>query len=237
LGAIHLWSTAAGKPVGKLPGDGSRVTALTFSPDGGRLASGLANGTAVVWDVADLQRQVWAEVRRPGKRKPAALWADLASQDAVRAHQVLWDLVGQGDDAVRLLKEQLKPRAGVEAKRLQKLIADLDADGFADREAASKELERLGELAEPALRAAQKGRLSAEARRRIGVVLTHLDRKGPSAEQLRELRAVEVLERVGSKEARTLLTRLAEGAPEARLTQEAKEALKRLANQRGDARP
>ena len=43
------------------------------------------------------------------------------------------------------------------------------------------------------------------------------------------LRAVEVLERSRTPEAKALLERLSAGAPEARLTQDAKAALERLA--------
>jgi hypothetical protein len=45
----------------------------------------------------------------------------------------------------------------------------------------------------------------------------------------RQVRAVEVLERVGGADARRVLEALARGAPEARLTQEAKAALARFA--------
>jgi hypothetical protein len=42
------------------------------------------------------------------------------------------------------------------------------------------------------------------------------------------LRAVEVLERIGNAEARRVLEALAKGAPEARLTREARTSLERL---------
>jgi hypothetical protein len=45
---------------------------------------------------------------------------------------------------------------------------------------------------------------------------------------LRGLRAVAVLEHIGTPEAKQLLVNLSEGAPEARLTREAKAALGRL---------
>jgi HEAT repeat protein len=51
-----------------------------------------------------------------------------------------------------------------------------------------------------------------------------------SAETLQRLRAVEVLERLGNREARDLLKSLASGA-ESRLTSESKAALDRLADQ------
>ncbi len=46
-------------------------------------------------------------------------------------------------------------------------------------------------------------------------------------DQMRELRAIEVLERIGSNEARALLETLAGGA-DAQLTREAKAAVRRL---------
>jgi hypothetical protein len=87
----------------------------------------------------------------------------------------------------------------------------------------------MGTSAEPSLREALAGQPSLEARRRIERLL---DRLGtPSAllpEEARSLRAVEVLEYVGSPAAREVLGRLARGAPHARLTQEARASLKRL---------
>ncbi len=52
---------------------------------------------------------------------------------------------------------------------------------------------------------------------------------------MQALRAVEVLERVGTPEARQILEDLARGAPEARLTREAKAALEGLAKRQAAA--
>jgi hypothetical protein len=57
----------------------------------------------------------------------------------------------------------------------------------------------------------------------------------PPAEQLRLLRALAVLKEVGTADARRPLESLADGESEARLTQEARAALKRLAGR--DAKP
>jgi hypothetical protein len=46
---------------------------------------------------------------------------------------------------------------------------------------------------------------------------------------LRELRAVEILERIGTSGARQVLRTLAKGSPAARVTREAKASLDRLA--------
>ena len=50
----------------------------------------------------------------------------------------------------------------------------------------------------------------------------------PPGERLRALRAVETLEHIGTPEAQEVLKKLAAGAPEPRLTQEAKASLERL---------
>src|SRR5205823_3131596 len=109
-------------------------------------------------------------------------------------------------------------------------LADLDSDQFRVRQAAEQKLRALGELAESALRAALKAGPSLERRRRIEAVLTILDPTGTvHGELLRELRAVQVLERIGSPEARRVLEALAQGVESARLTRAAKGAVTRLA--------
>ena len=84
----------------------------------------------------------------------------------------------------------------------------------------------LADLAEPALLAALHDKPSVEKRRRVEDLLKRLD-ASVSPELLRGVRAVEVLESLGTPEARQVLQTLAKGAAEARLTREANAALKR----------
>jgi hypothetical protein len=109
-----------------------------------------------------------------------------------------------------------------------RLLADLDSDAFTARDQAAKELQKMAESALPALRKALTGQPALEVRRRVQELLEPLDRL-LSPQQLYVLRAVEVLERIGSPEARRLMEALAEGIPEAHLTREAKASLHRLA--------
>ena len=102
------------------------------------------------------------------------------------------------------------------------------------REEAARLPDRLGEPAEPALREALKRRPSLEVRRRIDQLLARLESLQPP-ELARGVRAVEVLEEVGTLEARKLLEGLAEGIPEMRRTQEAKASLDRLSRRVGPA--
>jgi hypothetical protein len=109
------------------------------------------------------------------------------------------------------------------------LIDDLDSPRFAVREAATRELQKVGELAGPALRAALARSNSLEGPRRLELLLAKLDGLLPAGEALRGVRAVELLEATGTAAARRLLEQLAGGAPHARLTREARETLERLA--------
>ncbi|MFO0842599.1 MAG: hypothetical protein U0797_09420 [Gemmataceae bacterium] len=65
---------------------------------------------------------------------------------------------------------------------------------------------------------------SLEARKRLERLLAAVDADvhTPSPERIRALRAVELLERIGTPAARRALAELAGGAPGARLTREAK---------------
>jgi hypothetical protein len=66
------------------------------------------------------------------------------------------------------------PRGRVDRKKAARWVADLDDDSFQTREAASRELEKLGAAAKPLLRETLKGRPSPEVRRRIGALLAKL---------------------------------------------------------------
>ena len=83
----------------------------------------------------------------------------------------------------------------------------------------------------PACRKALEGNPPAEVRRRLEPLLEKLAREARELPpgQRRGLRALEVLERIGTPEARALVQQLAAGAADARLTLEAQAALKRMA--------
>jgi HEAT repeat protein len=131
-----------------------------------------------------------------------------------------------------LLNDRLRPAQPPDPERLRRLLADLDSDEFDVREAAARGLAELGEQAAPALRKSREAAPSAEVRRRLEGLLADAVLAGRrpvrSPETLRALRAVHVLEQVGTPEARHVLERLAQGAPEARITTEARATLERL---------
>jgi hypothetical protein len=158
---------------------------------------------------------------------PARLWAALAGSPAdvgvaIRA------LANRPALALDLFREKLAP-AGEAASgeaATAKLIAALDAPAFADREAAGKALLASLRRVEPALRAALATATSPEQKQRLSALLAAADKYTP--DELRHIRAMEVLERIGTPAAADLAAKLAGGAANAILTREAKATLARL---------
>jgi hypothetical protein len=157
-------------------------------------------------------------------------WTDLSGDDAARAYQTMRRLANSPADAVPYLRERIQPIAPLDEKHLERLIADLESDHFALRDQATKELEKLGDAISGPCREALEADPAPELRRRLEKLLEKQARQmwSPSPDQLRNLRTLEVLELAGTPEARQVLQKLADGAPEARLTREAKAALQRL---------
>jgi hypothetical protein len=131
-------------------------------------------------------------------------------------------------DALAFLNNNLRPAAAPDPGRLAGLLADLGSDSFEAREKAAEALRQLGESAGPALRKALGGPASPETRRRARQLLDELAGPVTSPGAVRAIRAAEVLEHIGTAEARRLLRALAGGDPAARLTREAKASLERL---------
>jgi WD40 repeat protein len=228
---IHLLETATCKERHQFTGHHGLIYSLAFSSDSRKLISGSEDTTALVWD---LYGKFGSKEKWDGAIPAAELdscWSDLGGSDAGKAYQAIRRLAASSADAAPYLAKRLQPVKLVAPKHPAKLVADLDSNEFAVREAAEKELGNLGELAAPACRKAMANQPSAEVRRRLKKLLEKqaLEETNFPPDILRGIRAVETLEAIGTKEAREKLAGLAHGTPEARLTQEAKASLERLA--------
>jgi hypothetical protein len=198
-----------------------------MSTDGSMLATGHADSSILIWDVA-------AQSKRKRVRKPSSpqeleqKWAELAGSDARKAHAAIWALAAAPAEAFPFLGGRLEPVAAIPAERLRQLLADLDSPRFKEREAAFQALGDVGEQVEPALTDALRTSPSAEARNRIEALLAR-PRRIQNPEELRSLRALEALDQMAIPETAKIFERLAQGAPHARLTREAKASLARRA--------
>ena len=128
----------------------------------------------------------------------------------------------------------VKPQSGKTVKitiypsqeQLDKLIRALDDDSYDKRQDATRALERLGERAGPALHKALGQPMSVEARSRAEAILARLGPGGAGV--LGSVRAVEILERLRSREATAFIQDLAKGDQSSPIPQAAQAALHRL---------
>ena len=175
-------------------GDGATLAASTATPDGTVLLRRWA--WPAPW-------QPWQSFRLSSEQQQQN-WTDLASLDSARAYRAAGLLLRDPGRAVPLLRRRLRrAEHKVDARLISRLITDLDSDDFAVRVKARLGLEQQGDLAEPALNRALDERPALELRMRIDRLLTRLERAGQSPERLRVLRAVAVLERIGTAGAGT----------------------------------
>ena len=214
---VCLWEPASGQQRRRYAGHQRWVRCVDFDPDGRRLASGGLDGTALVWRVfepASAQRSA-AELD--------ALWADLA-KDGTTVHRAIAALIAD-KETPGFLKDRLKPARQPPEQQVQRLLADLGSPVFQTRNAAHKELARAGELIEPALRRALQTAPDLEMGRRLVALLESILRSELPPDQLRDLRAVEVLGQHANDEVRGALTNLAKGAAGSSLTRQARLSL------------
>jgi hypothetical protein len=160
------------------------------------------------------------------------LWAELETASGVQLVNTMWTLSADGKSAVTLLRQHLRPVGQPDERAIGRWIEDLKSDKAAVRQKAEHELEKYGELAEPALSRVLASKPTLDLHRRVESLLDGIEqqRKSPPAKIVREIRAVQVLDRIASADARRLLEELAQGAAPARLTKEAKAVLERFNN-------
>jgi RNA polymerase sigma factor (sigma-70 family) len=203
------------------------VRSLAFTPDGKMLASGLMDTTTVLWDVSNITPRSQKKDLSPEALDQ--LWGDLAGTDAAKAYAAIWTLADSPDQALALLSKHLRAAPPIDPHHIETLIAQLAHDDFAKREEAERELKKMGEAAEEALRAVLKQSPFLEVRRRVEALLASPPPWTPQdSESLRRCRAVRVLEQIGSPAAGLLLEKLVHDAATAPETRLAAEARKRL---------
>jgi WD40 repeat protein len=224
---VRLVEWASGEVRAEIPTNNAGISALAFSPDGNTLAVGWQDSTVLLFDATGNDaKKPW----EAAPTEPPQLWDKLGGKSAKEAWAAIRELTDRPDVAVKLVREHVKPvpaAARPTAEGVAKLLADLDAPAFAAREAAMKDLKRLGKLVEKELRATLETTPSPEAKERVEKLLAAIVK--PVLPNPTEARAVEVLERIGNAEARAELAKLAAGDPASLLTQDAAASLKRMA--------
>lgn len=230
---VRIWNLADGRQVASLEGHQGSVTSVTFSPDGRTLVSSSHDTTALIWLVPPEPSPAPAEL---DDSRFKALWAALAGEDAAEAYRTIWTLAASPRQALPFLRDRLRERAKTLAPpdpaQIAKLIADLDSNRFAVRERATKDLERMGSVVEPAVRAMLRNPPSPEARWRGERTLVGIQQAVPTPDRVQAARAIEALEQIGGAEARIALESLKD-PQDAWLAREVNDSLRRMTRKAG----
>lgn len=230
-GTLELRELLTGRLVFRLPKTSSSVVSFSFL-DGDTIVTGMSDGTALAWSLRPIGLDRTRLTKNADRKLLNDLWRDLQSSDPATAERAFHSFVLLGSRAVTDLRARLNPATGDanSRKRIEALIAQLNDRNPRVRKSASEKLRQFGNAAVPSLRDALKGKLSPSARVRIKLLIAA---KPPATKvDLRSIRAIWILQRIGTAEAKAVLGKLANGNPSARMTQSAKMALQFLSRRR-----
>jgi RNA polymerase sigma factor (sigma-70 family) len=201
---------------------------LAFAPDGRTLATGHLDGTVLLWKVPAVRDDDPKEIAASARE---SLWDELSSDAPAKARAAVDRLVRRPATALPLLRGRFQPAPTPADPALAALIKDLDSEMFATREAATRRLRDYGTKAESTLRHELTATTSPEVRRRIEDILAAIPppplRLPLTGDALRGVRAIEVLERVGTPNTRQQLQAWANQTRDVHLAAEARAALGR----------
>jgi hypothetical protein len=225
---VRVFEVATRQEVLVLPGHGDVVSQVVFAPDSKRLISRSEDQTILVWDLLAPPGTPRLLPNEPLPGQLLRLWQSLQKPGG-EGYRSATLLTHWPQQTVPFLRARLKREPPRDARRVTRLVAQLDSDSRPQRDAAMRQLEQLGELAVPELEQAVTKPASAEVQRRAQALLDAVGREAMTGAPLRALRAVRVLEQIGTPAAREVLRELARGEPLASLTQASKTALQRPA--------
>jgi dipeptidyl aminopeptidase/acylaminoacyl peptidase len=230
--AVYLWDVASGQRNAVFAGHAGYVESIRFSRDGKTLVTTGADDSVRLWDVAAARNE--KAIRELPARELERAWKLLAEEDPRTAFEAISALTDAPKSSLPFLRDHLKS-AEIKTDQIARWITDLDSDEFEAREAATTNLSQHAEQARAQLRKALDAPKSLEAKRRLEKIVTSLDSSETSRKRRQETRVLIVLEKLATPEATQVLEELNKGADSAWLTEQAKEALRRIRAAKGSS--
>jgi hypothetical protein len=224
-GAVELWDAASGEALDTLRGHAGLVLALTFAPDSRLLATSSADTLARVWDS---HRHLEVPQIKLEEKELDALIKDLGSDNDIKVSRATLTLSAAVPQTVAAFKKTLRQGKAPDVKLIKKLIEDLGSEQFAVRSKATQKLADLGEAARAELRYTLTKPLDLETKRRLEGLLAKLVESFQPDDQRLTQRAIVILERIGSADAKEILTGVLYGVPDDAIIAQARAALNRL---------
>jgi hypothetical protein len=212
--------------------DGEVVT-IEFSNDDRYIATGMSKTTILLWDIIPSQT---LEINEYSHSALEYNLTNMASNNAVLAYNAITILSMMGNMVVPYIKEMLMFNTEYKDDRIQQAIDKLDNDDISIREQAHNQIQSYGVAAEPLLLKAVEESRSAEVRSRIdNILLTMRDTYPiPNGEPLNRHRMIQLLERIGSNDARQVLKMIYKRPLSIRERRESKASLERLEKREND---
>jgi hypothetical protein len=150
-----------------------------------------------------------------------------ADTEQIEVLKAMADLI-EHPRSMEYFREKLQPIREVNPKELEPSIQRLDHARFTIREQASRQLEAMGPVVLPRLRTIRDQSQSVEQIRLLDRIIKRLTSTTVTPEQLRQMRAISILEQLNTDESRLLLKRISEGAVGQPLTEDGRLAWNRL---------
>lgn len=201
------------------------IEKLALSPDSRILATALADTSILLWPMPapTLPKDEQGDVEND--------WRLLQEGGAVEARKAMGRLSNRAD-AVPFLRNRLRGIPQGEAHAVEEILRRVDSEDSAEREKARLELALRGDELEDRLRKQFPSGTSAELKEAVRECLSALrDPVTRSSRVLALLRAVQVLDRIGTRDARAALEEAAVQALSPRVRARAAQAVHRLQGQ------
>jgi hypothetical protein len=198
--------------------------AMSLSKFGKYMLSHERRGEILLWNLGKLS----GEPTALSAAEATNAWELLADDNVKLAQAAIRDLSASGKIALRIIREQVKPEIQIDERKIAQLIDDLVSPDFPTRKRAAEALIACGVVAEKALRSALAKDAPLELQRTGAEILVHIGQQTLTGRPLQSVRAIEILERIGTPEAVAVLETLSKGERRAFQTKAALWALERL---------